>query len=71
MEPFLYSPLNVSIERRLTLTGHVILVFNESFQAASPRFRFTTAGRNLTCYDPETGIGKVLRRIVRVRRRSS
>ena len=66
VEPFLYSPLDVSIERRLTLTGHVLLVFNESFKPASPRFRFTTAGRNLPCYDHETGIGTVLRRVVRV-----
>ena len=64
--PPLGSVLEVSLERRRSPAGDVILVFNESWSPRRERLRFTRAGTALTRWDPRTGEREVLRPRVEV-----
>jgi hypothetical protein len=61
VEPPPGSRLAVSIERRRSVAGDTLLVFNESWSPRTTQLRFTRGGGALTLWDPRSGLRKRLR----------
>ena len=55
MEPTPGESLTVSVDRRRTESGDIVLLFNESWSPTEARLRFTRAGLSPTLYNPRTG----------------
>ncbi len=60
LEPLPGESLKVSIARRETPEGAIVLIFNESWSDEKARFRFTRKGHSLMSWDPSTGTRTVL-----------
>ncbi|HKK51969.1 MAG TPA: glycosyl hydrolase, partial [Myxococcota bacterium] len=61
VEPMPDGRLAVSLERRRSREGEILLVVNESWQATRDRLRFSRAGGELVAWDPATGRHETLR----------
>ena len=55
VEPLPGESLSLSLERRETPHGDIVLVFNESWSPTKQTVRFTREGLDLTLWDPSTG----------------
>jgi hypothetical protein len=65
VEPPPDTSLSVSLERRRSLAGDTLLVFNEAWSPRRARLRFTRPGGPLTSWDPRSGTRTRLRESVR------
>lgn len=65
IEPEAGSELNVSLARRRSPAGEILLVVNESWSPTKARLRFSTGGAELVRWDPWNGERKTLRKRVR------
>ena len=61
VEPLAGERLSVSLERRRSPAGDLLLVFNESWSPETAKLRFTRAGGPLVAWDPHTGERSTLR----------
>jgi hypothetical protein len=61
VEPPPGAGLSVSLERRRSRGGDILLVFNESWSPRRARLRFTRSGGPLTSWDPRSGTRTRLR----------
>ena len=61
LEPLGGESLKVSVARRKTAEGAIVLLFNESWSAEKVRFRMTKKGGPLVSWDPSSGARTRLR----------
>jgi len=66
VEPQAGERLSVSLDRRRSPAGDILLVFNESWSTQTAQLRFTDAGGPLLAWDPRTGERSTLRETVQV-----
>lgn len=66
VEPMPGESLSVSLDRRRTPSGEILLVFNESWSGTTAKLRFTQRGGRLFLWDPFTGSRRLLRTKVEV-----
>ncbi|MGI9430974.1 MAG: glycosyl hydrolase, partial [Myxococcota bacterium] len=64
VEPPAGERLSVSLERRRSPAGDILLAFNESWSPQKSTLRFTRAGGALIAWDPHTGEQSTLREAV-------
>ncbi|MDH3686270.1 MAG: hypothetical protein OEP95_08585, partial [Myxococcales bacterium] len=64
VEPPAAAQLSVSLERRRSATGDILLVFNESWSPQTAQLRFARAGGALNAWNPHTGERSTLREAV-------
>ena len=65
VEPPAGTSLSASVERRRSVAGDTLLLFNESWSPLEARLRFTRSGGSLTLWDPRSGSQVKLRERVK------
>jgi len=65
VEPLPGQRLEVSLARRRTRDGEIVLIFNEAWSPTKARLRFTKGGGPLVVWDPFTGSRIPLRESVK------